>query len=106
MDPRTTRLQVLFDANAIAFTVRRMARDIDAHYRCLGVREVTLVQVLVGATIFAADLLRDLGDLNSMRGSEDRIFWRLDRVDVGSYGAEKVSSGEVREFMLLKSSVE
>ena len=74
-------LELLISERRIRARTAQLARRIDADYR---VRELSLVVVLKGATIFAADLVRRL-----------TIPVTLDFVAASSYGAATRSSGEV-----------
>ena len=75
------RLELLIAARRIRARVAALARHIDADYHG---RDLSLVAVLKGAAIFAADLLRYL-----------TVPCTLDFVAAASYGSGSRSSGEV-----------
>jgi hypoxanthine phosphoribosyltransferase len=75
------RLEQLISERRIRARTAALARRIDADYRG---RELTLLVVLKGALIFAADLMRHL-----------RVPFILDFVAASSYGTGTLSSGKV-----------
>lgn len=77
----TERLDELISAERIRLRISELAREIDADYRD---RPLTLVVVLKGATIFAADLMREIA-----------IPFVIDFISASSYGRSMQSSGTV-----------
>jgi hypoxanthine phosphoribosyltransferase len=84
--------RVLISADSIQQRVRELAKQISADY--VG-REITMVCVLRGAMVFAADLLRLL-----------EIPTCVDFIAISSYGEETRSSGVVRITKDLDDSIE
>ncbi len=80
----TTRIQVLFDATAIAARVDDLAREIAADLPT----NFVVVGLLKGSFVFVADLVRSLDRCGCAPAVE---FMR-----VASYGHRKTSSGKVR----------
>lgn len=82
-EPRPTEhLEELLSAAQIADRIKQIARAIEAEYRG---KKLTLVVVLKGATVFAIDLMREIG-----------IPFVIEFVSASSYGASTTSSGTVR----------
>lgn len=81
MLPAAERLDLLISEGRIRGRVAALARRIDADYRD---RALSLVVVLKGAAIFAADLMRRIS-----------IPLRVDFISAASYGANARSSGRV-----------
>lgn len=75
------RLELLISERRIRARTAALARQIDADYRG---RELSLLVVLKGALIFAADLMRHI-----------TIPFTLDFVAASSYGKDTRSSGKV-----------
>jgi hypothetical protein len=75
------RLELLIPEQRIRARVAALARDIDADYRA---RRLSLLVVLKGAAIFAADLMRHI-----------ETPFTVDFVSAASYGAGTRSSGAV-----------
>jgi hypoxanthine phosphoribosyltransferase len=75
------RLELLIPEQRIRARVAALARDIDADYRA---RRLSLLVVLKGAAIFAADLMRQI-----------EIPFTIDFVAAASYGTGTRSSGKV-----------
>jgi hypoxanthine phosphoribosyltransferase len=84
--------RILIEPDVIAGRVRELGEQISAHSRG---REVTLIGVLRGASIFLADLLRALS-----------LATRVDFIAISSYGAETESSGVVRITKDLDDTIE
>mgnify|MGYP006280583845 CR=1 FL=1 len=80
------------DADTIRDRVREMGRQISDHYA-----ETTpiLVSVLNGAFMFTADLMRAI-----------TVDCEIDFIKLSSYGAEKVSSGQVRELKSIDANLD
>src|SRR5580704_4983201 len=75
------RLELLIPERRIRARVAALARDIDADYRA---KRLSLLVVLKGAAIFAADLMRHI-----------ETPFTVDFVSAASYGADTRSSGAV-----------
>ncbi|WP_404382592.1 phosphoribosyltransferase [Caenispirillum salinarum] len=86
-DPDQATPQTLISAEDIATRLDAMAADI---VRELG-PDITMIPVLKGAFVFAADLLRALG----RHGAKVRL--RVQFLQLASYGAAKESSGTVTQ---------
>jgi hypoxanthine phosphoribosyltransferase len=80
----TKSIEILYDEAAIAARVVALAGEIDAAIE----GDFTIVGILKGSFVFVADLVRAL----DARGRATRV----DFIRLGSYGAAKKSSGEVR----------
>ena len=89
---RGERFRLYLSAGEIRERVREMG---DAISRDLDGRRPILIGVLNGAFMFLADLMRAL-----------RIESEVDFMKLSSYGAEKVSSGEVRELKRIDADLE
>lgn len=74
--------KILISEQELQRGVQRLARQINQDYKG---REVLVIPILKGSVIFAADLVRAL-----------RIPVKIDFMQVSSYGAEAVSSGNIR----------
>lgn len=81
MPTGTERLDLLISDRRIRARVTALARRIDADYHG---RKLSLVVVLKGAFMFAADLARQIG-----------IPWTIDFISAASYGEGTRSSGTV-----------
>ncbi len=77
----------LFSAKAIEKRVKGLAQEIAEAYK--GTEKITLLVVLKGAFMFAADLAREI---NAVKGAPEL---EIEFVKASSYGQETVSSGEV-----------
>lgn len=75
------KTRILIPQRRIQRRVRELARAIDRHYRG---KEITVIAVLSGGVIFAADLVRRL-----------KTPLRMDFIRASSYGAGRRSSGRV-----------
>jgi hypoxanthine phosphoribosyltransferase len=84
--------RVLFSEEQICARVRELAAEIS---RDFAEKDLHVVAVLRGATIFAADLLRELS-----------ILATFDAIAISSYGSDTRSSGVVRIVKDLEDSVE
>ena len=84
--------EVLFTSDQIAARVRELAAEISRDYAD---RDVHLIGVLRGASVFLADLIRAL-----------TIPASLDFIAISSYGSDTRSSGVVRILKDLEDSVE
>ncbi|MFO8099576.1 MAG: hypoxanthine phosphoribosyltransferase [Salinibacter sp.] len=89
---RGDRFRRYLRAETIQERVQEMGHQINDHYAG---RTPILVSVLNGAFMFTADLMRAL-----------RIECEIDFMKLSSYGAEKVSSGEVRELKSIDADLE
>jgi hypoxanthine phosphoribosyltransferase len=89
---RGERFRVYVDAEAIAERVRQLGAEISRDY---GDRKPILIGVLNGAFVFIADLMRAI-----------EIDCEVDFLKLSSYGAEKVSSGDVRELKKIDAKLE
>lgn len=87
------RLEILFDAGAIAQRNRTLARDIAA----AGYEHLLIVAVLKGSFVFAADLLRALHDVG--------LSPEVDFISLSSYRAGTTSSGQVQILRDIESDV-
>ena len=83
---------VLIDANTIAAKVRELAARITRDYRG---KELTVVSVLKGSFVFAADLIREVD-----------LPLQVDFLGVRSYGDSTETSGVVQITSDLSQSVE
>lgn len=79
-------MRVLYDSDQLARRIGVMARSIAAEMP----PDFTIVVVMKGAMVFAADLMRALW--------EEGARPRLDTIRLASYGAAKVSDGTVRQL--------
>jgi hypoxanthine phosphoribosyltransferase len=84
--------QVLLDSSTIEKRVRELGEQITSDYSG---KELFLVGILKGASIFHADLVRSI-----------RLDLAYDFIAVGSYGDSTASSGEVRILKDLDQSLE
>jgi hypoxanthine phosphoribosyltransferase len=89
---RGDRFRRYLDADTIRERVREMGEQISTHYAG---RTPILVSVLNGAFMFTADLMRALS-----------IECEIDFMKLSSYGAAKVSSGEVHELKSIDANLE
>lgn len=89
---RGERFRVYLDAQAIADRVSELGSEISRDYAD---RKPILIGVLNGAFVFIADLMRAID-----------IECEVDFLKLSSYGAEKVSSGDVRELKKIDAKVE
>jgi hypoxanthine phosphoribosyltransferase len=89
---RGDRFRRYLDADTIRARVAEMGRQIAADYADT---PPILVSVLNGAFMFTADLMRALD-----------IDCEIDFIKLSSYGAAKVSSGEVRELKSVDADLE
>ena len=78
----------LFSAKEIAKRVKELAKEIAAS--CSGKKKLTLVVVLKGAFMFAADLAREINALETAPKLE------IEFVKASSYGQGTVSSGKIQ----------
>ena len=90
--PRDEHLRVLLRHSAIARRVREMGHSISRDFKG---QRVHLIAVLKGASIFLADLIRQI-----------RLEASLDFIAVSSYGHGSRSSGQVRLTKDLDTSIE
>lgn len=86
------RFRVYLDAESIAERVAELGREISRDYAD---RKPILIGVLNGAFVFIADLMRSID-----------IDCEVDFLKLSSYGAEKVSSGDVRELKKIDAQIE
>lgn len=84
--------RVLYDAETIRSRVREIGREIDRDYAG---KNPILIGVLNGAFIFLADLIRTL-----------EIACEVDFMKLSSYGASKVSSGDVKQLKAVDADIE
>lgn len=85
--------EILFDRSTLQRRVRQLGSEISEHYR--GAPEPPiLVSVLKGASIFLADLIRDMD-----------IDLEIDLMAISSYGDGRSSSGVVRIVKDLERSI-
>ncbi len=89
---RGDRFRVYLDAAAINERVQELGRQIARDYEG---RTPILIGVLNGAFIFISDLMRAID-----------IECEVDFLKLSSYGAEKVSSGEVTELKKIDAKIE
>lgn len=89
---RGERFRVYLDAATIKQRVQELGREISEAYD--GKRPI-LIGVLNGAFIFISDLMREID-----------IECEVDFLKLSSYGAEKVSSGEVTELKKIDAKIE
>ena len=89
---RGERFSIYLDADAIQQRVAELGRRISADYHG---RQPILIGVLNGAFIFMADLMRHVD-----------IDCEVDFLKLSSYGASKVSSGEVTELKKIDARIE
>ncbi len=66
--------RVLITRDAVARRVRELGRQISENYGARGVVEITVVAIANGATVFAADLLREIS-----------VHTRFDTIRISSY---------------------
>jgi len=76
------KLEVLVKASDIQSSIKELGRELTELYRG---QEVVVIPLLRGAFVFAADLIRAMD-----------VPVRVEFLGAASYGAETVSSGEVR----------
>lgn len=84
--------KILFASDQIKQRVGQMARQINSDYKDLG--EIIVIGVLKGAVIFYSDLVRLLN-----------VPISFDFIQVGSYGAGKGSSGEIRVIKDIEKNI-
>jgi hypoxanthine phosphoribosyltransferase len=89
---RGERFRVYLDAESIAGRIRELGEEISRDYAD---RKPILIGVLNGAFVFIADLMRAID-----------IECEVDFLKLSSYGAEKVSSGDVRELKKIDAKIE
>lgn len=89
---RGERFRVYIDRHRIQERVEELAREIEEDYRG---KKPILIGVLNGSFLFIADLMRELD-----------IECEIDFMKLSSYGARKVSSGEVRELKKIDAKLE
>lgn len=89
---RGERFRTYLDADAIAERVRELGAEISRDYAD---KRPILIGVLNGAFVFIADLMRAID-----------IDCEVDFLKLSSYGAEKVSSGDVRELKKIDAQLE
>lgn len=77
------RIEVIFDAAAIAARIRALAETIARDHR-----DLLVVSILKGSFIFASDLIRALHEVG--------LAPEVDFLFLSSYGAGTASSGQVR----------
>ncbi len=82
------KLDVLFDASAIAERVRELGRRITSDYQG---KNLTLLAVLKGSFVFASDLIRAID-----------LPIRVEFIGVKSYGSRRTTSGVVQITMDVK----
>ena len=83
---------VLVTEEELRETAQRLGQEITKDYAG---KEILVIGVLRGAALFMADLIRYID-----------CYLEIDFMDVSSYGAATVSSGEVKILKDLDSSVE
>jgi hypoxanthine phosphoribosyltransferase len=88
---RGERFRLYLDPETIAQRVREIGRQIASDYEG---RQPILIGVLNGAYMFLADLMREIP-----------IDCEVDFLKLSSYGAEKVSSGDVRELKKIDADI-
>lgn len=89
---RGERFRMYLDSETIQKRVAEMGRQISEEYE--GKRPI-LIGVLNGAFMFLADLMREIA-----------IDCEVDFMKLSSYGAQKVSSGEVKELKKIDANLE
>ncbi len=89
---RGEEFRLFFDEKRIAARVREMGREISRDYAG---RKPILIGVLNGSFIFLGDLMRAID-----------IECEVDFMKLSSYGAKKVSSGDVRELKHIDADIE
>lgn len=89
---RGERFRILIKEKDILQRVAEMGRQISVDYRD---RKPILIGVLNGAFIFVSDLMREIS-----------IECEIDFLKLSSYGAEKVSSGQVHELKRIDADIE
>ncbi|NLW43431.1 MAG: hypoxanthine phosphoribosyltransferase [Tissierellia bacterium] len=82
---------ILFDEEAISERIKVLAKQIAEDYKG---KDLTCICILKGGVFFMTDLLKEL-DMSVM----------VDFMDVSSYGASTISSGEVRIIKDLDHSI-
>ena len=85
-------VEVLFTEEEIKAKILELGKQISQDYAG---KEILVIGILKGAFIFMADLVRQID-----------LPLRIDFMDVSSYGASTVSSGEVRIMKDLDDSIE
>lgn len=83
--------KILFDRETIANRVKELAKEITEDYKG---KDLVCICLLKGGVLFLTDLIKEI-DLDL----------EIDFMDVSSYGASTVSSGEVRILKDLDASV-
>lgn len=83
--------KILFDRETIANRVKELAKEITEDYKG---KDLVCICLLKGGVLFLTDLIKEI-DLDL----------EIDFMDVSSYGASTVSSGEVRIVKDLDASV-
>jgi hypoxanthine phosphoribosyltransferase len=76
------QVDILYDRDVIMARVKEIAQEITRDYQG---KSLLVVGILKGAFVFMADLVREID-----------LPLEIDFMDVSSYGASTVSSGEVR----------
>jgi hypoxanthine phosphoribosyltransferase len=89
---RGERFRTYLDSETIASRVRELGAEISRDYAD---KRPILIGVLNGAFVFIADLMRSID-----------IDCEVDFLKLSSYGAEKVSSGDVRELKKIDAKLE
>lgn len=84
-------LKVLYAESEIQTAVKRLGQEISKDYAG---KNPLMIGILKGAIVFMTDLIRTIDD-----------FVEVDFMDVSSYGASTVSSGEVKILKDLDTSV-
>lgn len=88
---RGERFRLYIDPETIAARVRALGRDITRDYEG---QQPILIGVLNGAYVFLADLMREI-----------TTACEVDFLKLSSYGADKVSSGDVRELKKIDADI-
>src|SRR5690625_2769870 len=88
---RDERFKIYLDAAAIQQRVAELGQQVAADYNG---KQPILIGVLNGAFIFMADLMRHID-----------IDCEVDFLKLSSYGASKVSCGEVNELKKINASI-
>ena len=86
------RFEVLFDEETISKRVRKLGKQISKAFKN---RKPILVGVLNGSFMFLGDLMRAID-----------IECEVDFMKLSSYGAQKVSSGHVKELKAIDADIE
>ncbi len=86
------KLKVLIDEQSIQDKVAKLAKKIEQDYEG---KELTLVCILKGSTVFTIDLARKMKKLV-----------KLEFMQVSSYGSEKISAGKINLKLDLPDSLE